>query len=186
MAWKCPECKEEIDNLCYDVNTQNSEYGTAYLNDSQKKKEDTYYEVITDHEYSDQGDSRWDDSPEYRCPECDHMLHPESLIWFDSEIEKEEEKKKPEEPEETLHNITKPKDYIIQDEISKDIADSSIICKKCFHVFIHGIEKGYFGTKDKENFLECPHCGQTNSLEEFKELLEKGIFNKHALTKKNK
>lgn len=186
MSWKCPSCETEIDHLCYNVQTTSSEYGSAYLNDHPKKKEDPYYEKITEHDYQDGGDTEWDGSPEYECPECNHRTDPENLIWFDSETEKEEAKKKSEEPEETLHNIVKPKNSIIQNEISKDITDSSIICKKCSHVFIYDIEKEYFRTKEKENFLECPNCGQVNSLEEFKELLEKGTFNKHALTKKNK
>ena len=186
MAWKCPNCEEEIDSLRFEVNTSSSEYGTADLNDSKKKKDETYYEIVVNHDCEDNGDTEWDGSPEYRCPECDDYINPDNLIWIDTEEEKTKEKKKLEEPEETLHNVIKPQNSIIQNEISKDITDSSIICKKCFHVFIHRIERGYFGTEDKQNFLECPHCGQTNSLEEFKELLEKGIFNKHVITKKIK
>ena len=186
MAWKCPVCEIEIDHLDYDVPTRNSEYGSAYLNNSKKKEEDLFYERITEHDYSDSGDSEWDGSPGYRCPECEDDISPNELIWIDTDKEEIEEKKKSEEPEETLHNIIKPQNSIIQKEISKDVSDSSIICKKCFHVFIHRIEGGYFGAEDKQNFLECPNCGQTNSLEEFKELLEKGVFNKHVTLKKNK
>lgn len=179
MAWKCPNCETEIDHLQYNVNIQNSEYGDACLNDSRKTEEDKYYEIITEHEYQDSGDSEWDGSPEYRCPECDDNINPENLIWIGSE--EEEKKKIPKEPEETLHGIVKPDNYIIDENTgrstTRDAINNSLICKKCFHIIVHDIDEPMYGKKEQE-FVECPNCGTVNSPEEFKELLKKGKFNK--------
>lgn len=189
--WKCPHCEEEIDSLSYSVATTSYEYGSASL--AGCKREDyisdpnhtwMHWEMITDHSSDDYGDTNWDGDCEYRCPECDNEISDiDSLIWIG--ISEQIELKKEKEPEETLHKIIPPKNYIVKDEISKDATESSIICKHCFHIFVHDIERRY-REKDEKDFCECPKCGEQNSPQEFKELLAKGFFSNNAIKiKKN-
>lgn len=168
--WKCPECEEEITSLNYWVSTNSSEYGDAELSD---KKETNRRDIIIDHNYNDQGDTDWNDEPEYRCPECDELVEPTELIWVGNDHE-EEEKEKPEpEPEETLHKIITPKQNFIRKDLPKDSTNSTIICKQCKNIFIFDIGTDY----TYEEFCECPKCFTTNSPEEYKELLKNGYFN---------
>ena len=196
MSWKCPECKEEIGSLYYDVNTSGSEYGNAQLNDSPRPATPVepiprhlnyhhHYEIITDHDFSDNGDTNWEGDPSYRCPECDADINPNSLIWFDEDEEEEEEKIKEAILEETTHKIISPEEEIIMKDRPIN-TDSSMICcnKKCFHVFVAEM-KG--DTHYEEFFIECPKCGEINSSTTYKQLLEAGYFNeiKHDKTRKS-
>ena len=166
--WKCPECKHEIKELQYQVSTQSSEYGTASLSE---KFEITNYKIIYDHNNDDQGDTEWDGSPEYTCPECENEVDPTELIWV---IEDEEENKPeiPPEPEETLFKIICPKIQIIRKECPKDSSCSTLICKNCKHIFVCDTANDY----DNGGTFECPKCYETNTVKEYKELLLKGFF----------
>ena len=185
MSWKCPHCEEEIETLDYSVPTSQTEYGTAYINDKEKatpteQNPDPYYERIVDHESGDNSDVEWDGSPEYSCPRCQRSINEDELIWFEDE-NTQKEKKKETEPEESLHKIIKPENYIIKDEISKDFSESSIVCKNCFHMFVFETENSY--SRNIEEIYNCPKCNEQNSLKEFRILLEKGFFNTKTKTK---
>lgn len=175
MKWKCPHCEEEIEELYYSVNTVGTEYGTAYLNNKPKptiteNERPAYYQEIADYERDDDNTSEWDGSPEYRCRECDEDIELDELIPI---ITKEDTKteEKLEEPEETLHNIIKPKNLISTNQVSRDASQYSLTCKKCLYLFIHGIEP--YSHNETEDLVECPLCGQLNSLKAFKETLNK-------------
>jgi hypothetical protein len=177
--WICPECDAEIEKLCYDVSTNSSEYGTAYLTD---EKKESRRDIVTDHESEDGGDTEWSDDPNYRCPECDNDIDPVNLIWKndDEDEDEDDDKPKPEpEPEETLHKIIVPKKNIMKTDLPKSTEDSSIICKnkKCLHVFIINTSRGgYYNNTDEGETFDCPRCSTSNTLEEYKELLASGYF----------
>lgn len=175
--WICPECDAEIERLLYDVDTVSSEYGTADLSD---EKEERRSEIVQDYNSDDYGDSEWSGSPNFRCPECDNDVDPVDLIWKGDNDEEDEDKPKPEpEPEETLHKIIVPKKNIFKSDLPKTTEDSSIICKnpKCRHVFIVDSDTyGYNHKTDDNETFECPRCSTSNTLEEYKKLLENGYF----------
>ena len=173
--WKCPECDEEIDNLKYDVDTNSSEYGTASLSDT---KQTHRHDIIEDHESDDYGDSEWSGDANYRCPECDEDINPGDLIWVGDNEEDDEEKpkiKKEPELEETLHKIISPTKNIIKNDLPKTTEDS-IICKnpKCRHVFI--INTGTYHGNDDDEIFECPRCATSNTIGEYKQLLNNGYY----------
>jgi len=176
--WKCPECRHEIDRVQYNVSTSGSEYGTASLVENNPTNTRDRAE---DFEQDDYGDTEWNDTPEYTCPECDNNINLEDLIWIneDDDEDEDDDKPKPEpEPEETLHNIILPENNIVRTDLPRQ-ADESIICKnkKCKHIFV--VEKATrygYGLRDDEETFECPKCATSNTLTEYKELLLKGYF----------
>lgn len=176
--WICPECDAEIEKLSYDVSTNSSEYGTAYLDDEKKERR---RDIVVEHESEDGGDTEWSDDPNYRCPECDNDIDPEDLIWKDEdEDEEDDDKPKPEpEPEETLHKIIVPKKNIMKTDLPKTTEDS-IICKnkKCLHVFIIDTSSSGYNhhNDDDEETFDCPKCSTSNTLEEYRALLASGYF----------
>lgn len=175
MSWKCPSCDEIIESLDYEVSTSSYEYGTASLSD--EKYEDSS-DIVTDHDYNDSGDTEWSGDAEYKCPECNDEISPTSLIWInddDDEEEKEEEEKK-EIEEETKHEIIKPSNYIICDDEPKDTSNSSVICKECNYVFCVNGGKSDWNEGGEELFHECPQCGTSNTLKEYKQLLLSNFF----------
>jgi uncharacterized protein YbaR (Trm112 family) len=171
--WKCPNCNNEIESLQYHVNTQSSEYGTAELSEKKQERGD----IVTDYNSDDYGDSDWDGSPEYTCPECDNDVSLNELIWVDEDDEEENNKPKPEpEPEETLHKIILPENNIIKSDLPRQ-AEDSIICKNCRHIFV--IEETYrpgYGREKDEEIFECPKCSTSTTLDEYKKLLTNGYF----------
>jgi len=199
MAWQCPHCNHTLEKLNYGVDTNQREYGTAYLTDEKPETTEdrnNSNEMIEDWNQDDNGDSEWSEDPSYSCHECNEELELSDLIWIEEEkitIEKIEPEKTTE-PEETLHNIIHPEKSLLDErENRKRVFDATIICKKCNHVFInendqytdmHGI------SSNENNSCECPKCSEMNSTKEFQELLKKGYFNninpKQYARKKNK
>jgi len=176
MPWKCPECEAEITYLKYSVTTTGTEYGSADLDDENQSHGDR----IIEHSCDDSDGGEWDGSPDYSCPECDTGLSEDDVVWEDEEEEDEEECSsgpKKEVDEETLHNIITPSKPIISKDNPKDASTTSIICKKCFHLFVRGKDDIY-----GEEFCECPKCGESNSTTEFQKLLKEGYYSikKHA------
>ena len=172
MPWKCPECEETIDEMYYEVSTTGYESGTSMLS---KTKETTRGSIIDDYDYGDSGVTEWDGDPTYKCKECDAEIDPTELIWTGDE-EDEEEEEKPIEPPETLHKIIIPKLHIICNDKPKDSSNSSLICKECRHVFCVNGGKEDWGGRNQDGFHECPICGTSNTLKEYKELLAKNFF----------
>ena len=176
--WKCPECEHEIEHLQYHVNTQSSEYGTADLSDTKQERGD----IVCDYNSDDYGDSDWDGSPEYTCPECDNDVSLSDLIWVnedDDEEEKPKVKKEPE-PEETLHKIIRPERDIIKSDLPKS-TEESIICKnkKCLHVFVieeTGTYQRRYNNENDDEIFECPKCSTSITLEEYKKLLNSNYY----------
>lgn len=173
MSWYCKHCNKKINDLKYNVNVSSTEYGDANLSEEKVEPDD----MIDDYNYSDSGDTEWDGSPTYRCPECDKEITIEKLIWKDNEEEikeKAEKRKKEqeEEPEEFLHNIITPKNNIMSKEIPKRI--KTIICKKCFHPYIYDTNR--FSRNNDETY-DCPKCGTSNTPEENTELINTDYFN---------
>ena len=170
--WKCPRCEVEIDHLEYSVDTSGREYGSADL--SSDNQEDTS-DIVVDHSYCDSGDSNWEGSCEYQCSECGEDVDPGDLIWINEEDDEDEEEDEeiviPQEPEETGFKIITPEYDIIKREEPKDSSNSTIICKECKRPFCCD-EDSYGG----ERFSECPNCGTSNTVKEYKELLLKDFF----------
>lgn len=63
----CPHCDCEIDHLEYTVSV--SEWGSCNI--SREEREGRIRVVAAEH---DSGDSDWNDTPDYTCPECDHSI----------------------------------------------------------------------------------------------------------------
>ena len=197
--WKCPNCDETLECLRYSVSTTCSEYGTADLEGEPSitaLRDRGRNSIITNYDCDDQGSADWDGDPTYECPECGEELTPRGLIWKESDDEDEDEdedetitKKKVEiEPEETKHNIVKPKTPITEDEYDEDVLECSMICKECMHLYVYNPTKGH---PDDEAIFGCPKCGEPNEQGEFRSLLKDGFFNKkiiekHGRTKKTK
>ena len=198
--WKCPECKAKLEYLKYNVSTQSCEYGTADLiNDPTETQleQRRRYDIITDHNSDDYGNTDWDGNPEYECPDCSAEIEISDLEWCEDEEEDElDEEGEPirtkveDELEETKHKIIVPQQRITE-KYTDNTFNNSIICKECKHVFVSNIgERWEEGSVD---FCDCPKCGTQNSTEEFKKLLKDGFFNnneiiikKHVTTKKTK
>ena len=168
--WKCPKCKSTIDRLDYDVPTTNSEYGTAFLSKEKPTDLEDSYQVVTDYDYNDTGDSNWDGDVNYRCSECEDNVEWEDLIW----VEEEEEENKPEEPEETKHKIITPQNNIIVNNNSNQNATiSSIVCKNCQYLYVaEGGDSNWSNSFSSNTTSECPKCGESNSTKEFRESLQ--------------
>ena len=172
MPWKCPECKETIDEMYYEVSTTGYESGSCSLS---KEKETERGDIIQDHDYGDSGNTEWDGDVIYKCQECDAEIDPTELIWTGDEDDEDEEEK-PLEPPETLHKIIIPKSHIICEDEPKDSSNSSLICKECRYVFCVSGGKEDWNGGNQESFHECPKCGTSNTLKEYKELLAKNFF----------
>lgn len=164
--WKCKYCNEEIEHLCYKAYTTGREYGDAILEDPDPDQEEA---SICDWEYNDSETTETSDYV-YSCPECDHDINLDELIPITNE-EREKAKIKEEEPEETKHNIIKPKNEILLEERPRDGSLNGIICKKCKHIFVYE-PKAYYDTQSDE-FFECPKCGTTTSKKEYLETITK-------------
>ena len=168
MSWKCPNCEEEIETLDYDVGITATEYGTAYLNEEKSTEENTR-DIVVDWDSNDMGNTDSNGDYEYRCPECQEEINPDRLIWIEEEEEEEKKEiKKPEELEETKHNIIRPKTPIII-ECNINNNNSSMICKECSHIII------YDDMNYSDEFPECPKCGTVNSIQEFRKKLSETI-----------
>jgi hypothetical protein len=181
MCWKCPECQAEIVHLNYDVNTTSSEYGRAYLRETEAIRETGSYRRVSDHDYSDTGDSDWDGDPTYKCPECDYEVELEGLIWVDENDEEneDEEAKAPKEPTELDHAIIHPQNQIIKKEIGTDPISFTLLCKTCRNPLLcEKVFNTYKSTND--GITECK-CGTLNTQQEFLDLLGEGYFNKEKL-----
>lgn len=189
--WKCPRCLAPVEDLRYSVSTSGTEYGTAMLSDVNEEDD-----RITDHEYSDTGDTNWEGDTDYECPHCDKSVDPSELIWIGGEddVPAEPTPEKPPEPIEAGFEIIKPEKNIIDNDQDVDNPiESSIICKGCFHILVtnqRDIEQTRYQNEhnsDNEFFVECNKCGSINSTVEFRELLKEGFFNqdkKHAYAKR--
>lgn len=175
MSWKCPDCDNEIENLCYEVSTSGYEYGTADLSDTKKI---ATCDIVTDTNYDDSGDTEWSGDVEYKCPECDNYIDPEDLIWEDEDDDEDEEEgeKLPPEPEETKFKIIPPLYDIIDDDNPKDSSNSTIICKECNYIFCCNGGKEDWNSGGESEFSECPKCGTSNTVKEYKELMLKDFF----------
>ena len=173
MSYKCPHCEEEIDHLRYNVRTTCMEYGTAAL----PSRETTGTHPMSSHldyDSSDSDDNDWDGSPEHECPECNTTINPNSLIW----TEEEEEKIIESIEEEERHLIIRPQlAFVLQGP--KDQLDSTIICKHCRYAFANQT------SEYSHEHIDCPKCGESNTTEEYKELIEKGFFNKPLIPPKD-
>lgn len=188
IVWKCPQCNCAIETLNYNVGISSHEYGTASLTDEKPKRNTRYYDIAVEHNSDDQGDSNWEGSPNYSCPECDEEIEIKDLIWIGKEKKPCEKCKKEikncncSEPEETKFKIILAKHIIIDDDKAKDSSSSTIICKKCKHIFVaFGGEKDWsekysYGNKETEESCECPKCGTTNSIKEFQQLIKDNFF----------
>ena len=173
MSWQCPHCNGEISRLLYSTDISGTEVGTAYLeplpDETMLEEKD---DVITDYESEDR-ETSWDNNITYSCPLCDGEIETEELVWT-GEGEEITEKPTPEkEPNELRFNITKPEINIIED---KDIntMQSTIICKKCSHVYVFDTET----YPETTSFTDCPKCGAANSKKEFNELIKTDFFTK--------
>lgn len=176
--WKCPHCEAKIDRLDYRVDTMGTEYGTADLTSRSNIEGSSR---VTNHEYSDSGDTEWSGDVTYECSECNDELDLDDLIWVPEEETKIVKPKPEEEPIETTFNIIRPQNEIIKNEIAKDSRNSTLLCKECNYMFIGDNQNNSFNS----DILDCPKCGVQNSIREFKELLEQGHFNiqKHVTKK---
>jgi len=183
--WKCPECEKEITKLHYEVSTNSTEWGTAYLNDEPSEEtllNRVHHRIIDEHSCEDNGDTDWNDDASYQCSECEISITIDDLIWENPEEIKEPEKKKKKDPEEHEHKIITPKNPITTNQESiSHLQKSTVICQHCFYIFATGTES--YG--DDETFINCPKCGKQNEIKVFKELLETGFFNnkKHYVRK---
>ncbi len=160
--WKCPNCENEVTSLDYTVNTTGSEYGRAIL--SNKKQEDIDA-IVEDHDYSDNGDTEWDGSPNYRCPECDSDLDPTDLIW-----EEENEETNPTQNQRTPEIEEKPRGKI-ENEWNKhfdkgnqkkdNMLEEGNFCPKCKYFFPkeYTTNRTYDTTETEE--ATCPNCNHT-------------------------
>ena len=192
--WLCPECEEKIEYLNYQASTTGWESGSADLSETNESED---YRKIENYDYSDSGTND-SDNFDYSCPECDHSIELNQLIWKEEteEIIHKHKKcftckmqntecnhktdyckhcklKKPEdEPEEALHKIINPKNNILceRDALPKDNTEMTMICrnKKCKYVFV------YERTHNKNGeFNECPKCGTVSNLIEYALSLKK-------------
>jgi len=170
--WKCPECNNEISELNYEVETSGKDYGNAILSSNNNVN----LCIIEDHDCTDSESGDWTEDVEYTCPECNTTVSPRELIWCENtETEEIEIIKQPETPEESRHRIITPTNNILKDEEAKDTS-SSIICKNCRHIFVCNTDRGYYGSNNIEEIIDCPKCGESNCLKEYQELLGKGYF----------
>lgn len=87
--WKCPHCETKLDQLKYSVGTVSTEYGDATLTDTRPESQTNRTDMVDDHNHCDDGDTDWDGSPNYECPECDREVGLNELVWFDDEEESE-------------------------------------------------------------------------------------------------
>lgn len=159
--WKCPNCSNEIDSLCYSVETRENGYVNLYDNEGLCQASD--YES---------NDNDWTGDVEYCCPECDEYVNLSDLILItDEEKELEEEKK---ELEEEKFNIIKPEINLQIEKNNIDQTENTMICKHCFYVFVYSTEKN----GSNEDFTDCPNCGQQNNKEEYKKLIISRFFEK--------
>lgn len=179
MSWKCPDCEAEIETLKYNVATTGVEYGEAGLSSIKQDPED----IIDDHDFQDSGDSNWDGSPDYECPECGIGIDLVDLIWITDESDEEETSSTKENDEETEHEIIHPKVSIQSVDWPKNASDTSIICKNCFYMFVTGSQNN---SNDNEIFCQCPKCNETNSSTEFIKLLNEGYYSKKKHVNTNK
>lgn len=161
--WKCKYCNEEIEHLCYKAYTEGREYGDAILEDPDPDQEEA---SICDWEYNDSETTETSDYI-YSCPECNHNINLDELIPVTNE-EREKAKIKEEEPEETKHNIIKPKNEIMVQGKPRDTSLEGIICENCKHIFVY-----QFDLYGKEEFIECPKCEATTSAQKYLEKLTK-------------
>ena len=178
MSWKCPDCDNEIENLCYEVSTSGYEYGTADLSDTKKI---ATCDIVTDTNYDDSGDTEWSGDVEYQCPECNDDIRPSNLIWINEDEDEEEEEI--EQEEEEKHKIISPINRIICDEQPKDTSYNTLICKACSHI-INLYTDSYNNGSDE--VVQCPTCGESNTTKEFRELLLTDFFNKKLKENDNK
>jgi len=163
--WKCPVCKEKVENLSYNVDTTGSESGYADLDDIFSETD-----RILDHNSEDYGESEWNGDVTYSCPECGGDIDPDNLKW----VEEEEEKEKIEEEEEESHTIIKPEKNIISGSRACSSDKLALICKKCYHICIYSTEESY----DSDISCGCQKCGTENSVKEYKQLLKDGYYKK--------
>jgi hypothetical protein len=204
MPWKCPECQRIIDHLDYNVSTRDTEYGHASLVEERPEIREESDElrdsqIIEEHEYNDSGGSEWDGDCDYECPECEAEINPTELLWSD-EIEipilpiastttaqlrqtyyinpNIHRTPPPPEFEEEDHQIVFNETRIQITDNPKSIEESSILCKKCFHLFVFSCDNNYRSYNDY--FCECPKCRTGNSVNEFRQLLKDGYYQKNA------
>ena len=170
--WKCPKCENKIDSLDYDVPTTGTEWGTAYLSDKEPENPNNSDHVISEHDYSDSGDSNWEGDVTYRCRECDEDVELQDLEWVEEDDEEEEDK--PGEPEETKHEIITPKNNIVVNSNSNQNQTlSSIVCKNCQYLYVaEGGTSNWNNSFESNSTSECPKCGESNSTKEFRESLK--------------
>lgn len=90
-------------------------------------------------------------------------------------------------------NIIKPKYNIIDNEKPEDITSSTIICKHCKTPFVwserndeYDENENPFNSREESKFFECPKCGTSNTIKEYRKLLTNNFFNKKNERKKTK
>lgn len=178
MAWKCPNCDDCIDNLDYTVDTQGTEYGTAYIRVESRRETPENIEApeISDYNSSQSNDGDWSGDVTYECPLCNFELSLSDLIWVsDEEILDEEPTnitKPTTEPEECNHVLISPENSLRRNTFKPKKPDGTILCKACRHMYI--CDDGRY---PQELYTTCPKCGEENSTVEFNELLKTGFFN---------
>lgn len=173
MAWKCPHCEGEIENVDYSVNITQQEYGRADLTASPRTP--TLAET-DNHECNDCGGSEWDGDPTYMCPLCNQEIEIRDLTPIGEEETPEDPNHIPAENEElneTRFSITKPQNQIITTQRIA-IEGTILFCAKCKTGFASDLENGYFG----EHVFQCPKCERPCTQEETKMLLEEGFTHK--------
>lgn len=74
--FECPECEELSDQVDYEVSTTGWESGNGSPDiDTNGELRDWF-----DTEWGDSGDTDWDGSPTYKCPECEHEMNKADTI----------------------------------------------------------------------------------------------------------
>jgi len=172
MKWKCPHCNLEINYLDFEIPIAGTETGTVNFSIITTKDENEN-DILDDYKYSETNTDS-DGDYTYFCPECNNEIRTNQLIWVEQEQEKQIIKKE-EILEETQYNIITPKKNIIIPP-KEDNNQYIIICKNCKHPFAY---QSITGWTSEEEIFDCPKCGTSNTIKEYKELLEKNFFNEN-------
>ena len=185
MGWKCRHCNEEITEIRYSVLTSGTEYGNATLSD---EKETDTSDIVIEHNYSDSGDTNWEDNCEYECMECDHNIDPEEdLIWIGDEDDEENEEENLEENPNAkiIFSLNHKQSKCIENnqwknETMDEMINNSTICPKCKYLFPLDIDTNTEKLIKDDELIICPKCNK-----EFTNKESKKIITKKSLREKN-
>lgn len=193
--WKCPHCEAELEELEFTASTRGWEAGSAFLS---KENEEQPGDRILDYDYSDSATDETDDY-EYKCPECEHNIHLETLIWITDNETEEEEKKIKHKHENCFdcklnkgtcyHKVSYCKHCKYNQEPEPEETLHKIIRPKTIITVDRQPEATqedgiickkckyvfvYETAKDdsKDEFYECPKCRTVNSKKEYQKTLE--------------